>query len=88
MFVSCLKILYNCQSLRPIPSFMPKFSKLVFMKSCVSRLLDKLHCNILVLDTHLCPACGQAEMEIIQVLPPIRGSPVNIYQRPIQKIEL
>ena len=36
-------------------------------------------------NSHLCPACGQAEMEIIQVLPPIRGSPFNIYQRPIPK---
>ena len=34
---------------------------------------------------YLCPACGQAEMEIIQVLPPIRGSPANIYIRPIPK---
>ena len=39
MFVSCLKILNNYQSLRSIPSFMPKFTKLVFMKSCVGRLL-------------------------------------------------
>ena len=36
-------------------------------------------------DPHLCPKCGQAEMVVTQILPPIRGSPVKIFQRPIPK---
>ena len=34
---------------------------------------------------HLCPQCGQAEMVITQVFPPIRGSPTKIFHRPISK---
>lgn len=36
-------------------------------------------------DPYLCPKCGQAEMVITQILPPIRGSPFKIYHRPIPK---
>jgi len=36
-------------------------------------------------DPHLCPRCGQSEMVITLIMPPIRGSPCKIYQRPISK---
>lgn len=34
-------------------------------------------------DPYLCPQCGQAEMVVTQILPPVRGSPLKIFQRPI-----
>jgi len=36
-------------------------------------------------DPHLCPKCGEAEMVVTLIMPPIRGSPFKIYQRPIPK---
>lgn len=36
-------------------------------------------------DPHLCPACGEAEMIITQIMPHIRGSPLKVFLRPIPK---
>jgi len=36
-------------------------------------------------DPHLCPKCGEVEMVVTLIMPPIRGSPFKIYQRPIPK---